>query len=657
MAARRLLADFVPRRWPVSLQPIVASPEWSPQASLRASQLFAGLDSTVLDDVEDCVEILTLASGDALFRQGDPGDALFVILSGRVRILVETGDGRMVRVAELGRGETVGEMAVISGEARSATVVAIRDSHLARLSRERFERLLVLHPVAITGAFSGKLVARLRNETSGAPRRGGRVRTFAVEGLSPDVALDEFCARFAAALERFGRVVHLTGRRVDAMLGRSGIAQTDEGAEEPALVERLCRLEQHHDFVLYQADAVVTGWTRRCRRQADFVLRVGNGGGEPPVTGVTRELAPPNDPLSETRYALVLQHPAETDRPAGTMRWLVATGARRHFHVRAGDQDTYDRMSRILVGRAVGLTLGGGFARGIAHAGVMRALDEAGVEIDLVGGASMGAVIGAQRALGWDVETIVRRTARLCSDSFSDLTLPFVAFHRGRKFSRAIADMVGDIQIEDLWVPFFCVSANLNRSELRIHERGSLAKALLASTRAPGLFPPIVYDGDLHVDGGVINNVPIDVMINFANQGIVVGVDVSPPHELTTIADYGVEVDGWRALWRRFTPFARSRAYMPSILLILMRTLEFGGVTLKQSLSQRADLYLRPPLLAFKRTDFALADRIAAVGYEHAVGEIRRWLATPLGDRGPCLRQPDDATAVDRAPEYLEVPA
>jgi predicted acylesterase/phospholipase RssA/CRP-like cAMP-binding protein len=609
-------------------------------ASLRTSRLFAGLDPAVLRDVEPRVEIRTLSSGDVLFRQGEEGDALYVVLGGRVRVIAENTAGETVQVAELGRGETVGEMAVISGEPRSATVYAVRDSHLARLGREQFEELVTLHPLPITSAFGSRLVERLRAETSGRLQGAARVRTIAVRALTHGAALAGFCARLAGALEPFGRVAHLSSERVDRLLASPGIAQADgDGAERLLLAEWLCRVEEDHDFVVFEADAGSTGWTRRCLRQADYVLLVADAGEAPPDRSVTRELLDVRDPRWDTRRALVLSHPAGTLRPTGTLRWLEATGVQRHFHVRSGDQETHDRVARILVGRAVGLTLGGGFARGIAHAGVMRALDEAGVPVDLVGGASMGAVIAAQRAIGWDYETIVRRTAQACSDSLNDLTFPFVAFHRGGKFSRAIAEMAGDIQIEDLWIPFFCVSANLNRSELRVHKRGSLAKALLASTRAPGVFPPIVYDGDLHVDGGVINNVPIDVMVPFSNGGLVVGVDVSPPHELKSIADYGVEVDGWHAFWRRFNPFSKSRAYVPSILLILMRTLEFGGITLKQALSERADLFLRPPLLPFKRTDFKLAESIAEVGYEHALAGVMRWLEDPRSsNRRPWVR-------------------
>jgi len=205
--------------------------------------------------------------------------------------------------------------------------------------------------------------------------------------------------------------------------------------------------------------------------------------------------------------------------PAGTGRWLDARRVEGYAHVRLRESADFDRAARLLTRRGIGLTLGGGFARGIAHLGIFRAMAEPGVAVDAVGGASMGAMIAALWALGWDAERILREVTAACAGAFGDLTFPFLAFKRGGKFSSAVRSLFGDVQIEDLWIPYFCISANLNRAELKVHTRGSLAKALLAATRAPGVFPPVIYEGELHVDGGVVNNVPVDLMRSFSNDG------------------------------------------------------------------------------------------------------------------------------------------
>jgi len=151
----------------------------------------------------------------------------------------------------------------------------------------------------------------------------------------------------------------------------------------------------------------------------------------------------------------------------------------------------------------------------------------------------------------------------------------------------------------------------------------------MSTTRAPGLFPPVVYDGELHVDAGVINNVPVDIMKVFSNEGITVGVDVSPPHELHPIHDYGDNVSGWKACWQRLSPFAKKNIYTPSILLVMIRTLEYTGVSYKGSRLKYADMYMHPEMLKFKRSDFHRASEILDAGYECARTNLLEWLSQP----------------------------
>jgi NTE family protein len=586
--------------------------------SLHLSNLFGDLDAEVVRDLEAELQMTTLRSGEILYRQGEPGDTLAVVVNGKLRVLARRESGEESAVAELGRGETVGEMAVVSGEARTATVMAIRDSNLAVLSREAFDRLLSKHPRAMTRMVADKLVTRLRNMTSGAAKPGKTVATLALLPVHDGLDLSAFAQALAKSLAPFGATLLLSSGVVDRALLREGAAQVEESdPRHLTMVEWLNRKELEHDFVLYQMDAGASAWSARCLRQADQVILVGNGGGDPAVCELERRILP-----SQQQILALIQN----DRtPSGTLAWLLPRSVERHHHVRLGESGDFDRMARFLTGRAVGIALGGGFARGLAHLGVLRAMADLGIPVDAFGGTSMGAMIGALWTQGWEYEKIVAETCAGCQDSFNDLTFPFVAFKQGKKFSDLMKSFYGERQIEDLFYPFFCVSANLNRAEVKVHTRGALAKAVLASTRAPAVFPPVVYDGELHVDGGVLNNVPVDIMKPFCNGGTVIGVDVSPPHELNLIADYGDGVSGWQAFKNRFSPFVKANTYVPSILLIVMRTVEFGGISFKRRASEAADIYLRPPLLRFKRTDFHAAAEIAQVGYQHAREQIEAW--------------------------------
>jgi predicted acylesterase/phospholipase RssA/CRP-like cAMP-binding protein len=593
--------------------------------ALHLSNLFETPDPDVLRDLESELEMFTLYGGEVLFRQGEPGDYFCIVISGRVRIVVSNERGEEIAITELGPGELVGEMAVVSSQPRTATVDAIRDSQLAKLTKAAFDHFMTRHAKPAVEMVSRKLAERLRDTTAGRIRRSRTISTIAVIPTHSSAPTAEFSKTLAAVLSKFGPTLHLTSAGVDEHLGQPGIAQTyQREGRNIRMVEWLSKQEIEHNYVLYEADPFLSPWTERSIRQADHVLVVGEGEGDPSLGEIETELLRPHDGRPVPRQWLVMAH--RSGNPSGTKRWLDVRNVERHCHVRLGEDSGFERLARLITGRGIGVTLGGGFARGLAHVGVFRAFADLGIPIDAIGGASMGALVGALWAMGWERERIVRETTEACSGAFGDLTFPFVAFKSGRKFSEAVRKLFGEIQIEDLWIPYFCISANLNRSELKLHAQGPLAKAILAATRAPGLFPPIVYGGELHIDGGIINNVPVDLMKIFCNEGITIGVDVSPPHELNPVYDYGDRVSGWNAFWRRCNPFANHHIYTPSILLVMIRTLEYTGISYKNVRLKLADIYMHPDLLKFKRTDFHLATGIVQAGYDCAREKILEWI-------------------------------
>ena len=257
----------------------------------------------------------------------------------------------------------------------------------------------------------------------------------------------------------------------------------------------------------------------------------------------------------------------------------------------------------MLTGQAVGLALGGGGARGLAHIGVIRAFQEAGVPIDMIGGTSMGAVIAAQHAMGLDFQTMVEVNRRgwIKMDPLKDKTLPIVALLSGKKLDRMLNMMFGDARIEDLWIKYFCVSVNLTQAETVINKSGSLKLAVRASAGIPAVAPALCDHGDLIVDGGVLNNLPADVMLNLSG-GKVIAVDVSPRRDLAVDPKFCELPSAWQILWSRINPLAES-VNVPSILAIMMRTLMLSSAHSANLVSKHVDLYLAPPI-----DDFGLFD-------------------------------------------------
>ncbi len=235
------------------------------------------------------------------------------------------------------------------------------------------------------------------------------------------------------------------------------------------------------------------------------------------------------DPQLGNRVELVLVHPVFREHPIDTTSWLALAPFARHHHVRRGSRPDIERAARRISRTGTGLVLGGGGARGLAHIGVLQAIEEFGVAVDDLGGSSMGAIMGALAAQGTDAGTMLEITARSLHHGRlqRDVAAPTVSVLRGRTLHRLFVETFGDRRIEDLWTGFFCTTVNLTRGELQIHTTGPIGCFALASGSVPGLFPPVVDDrGELHSDGGQLNNLPADVMRASAG-GTVVAVDVS----------------------------------------------------------------------------------------------------------------------------------
>jgi predicted acylesterase/phospholipase RssA len=285
------------------------------------------------------------------------------------------------------------------------------------------------------------------------------------------------------------------------------------------------------------------------------------------------------------------------------------TGARLHYHLRTGQPADIARLGRLLLGRGVGLALGGGGARGFAHIGVIQALLDAGIPIDAIGGTSMGAVLAAQYAAGLSAAGM-RETNRahwIKKNPLKDKTLPVVALLAGRRLDRMIEGMFGDLQIEDLWTPFFCVSAVITRAAMRGHRRGPLGRAARASMSLPGIAIPVHDAGSMLVDGGLMNNVPADIMAELC--GRVVAVDVSPEKDLVISSPYPPAASGWRLL------FGRKATNLPGIGAILMRSVMLSSSRHQAAIAGDADLYLRPPVDRFGMFQWDALDALADAGY------------------------------------------
>ena len=593
-------------------------------AFLLGIPLFAVLDEITRLELAEQLEPVHVAAGDVVLRQGDPGDGLFLVVSGRLRVSVAV-DGTERVLHDLGRGAIVGEIALLGKRPRSATVHAVRDSDLLWLRVSSFDALVERSP-ALLAEMAQLLVDRLltldrlvAKERPQAPPPASRTIAVAAAGKGTRAAA-MVAEQLAAQLARSSSVFLVNADVVARHLG-PGAAQRGPGDPGRAeLTGWLHAVERDHDHVIYQPDREDTPWSRLCLGQSDVVLLAASAGDDPSVGAVeARALS-----TGTLRCELVLLHPAQ---PSATARWLKGRPVADHHHLRTGRPGDVARLARMITGTGCGLVLGGGGARGLAHLGVIRALEEAGVPIDVVGGTSIGAIMGALCAQDLDHAERVQRLRDIVRDgrrAFNP-TLPLVAWSSGRRADRLLAEHLGPEPIEDLPLRFFCVSANLTLAEEVIHERGPLWPGVRASLSLPGLFPPVYAAGDLLIDGGALDNVPVGVMRGRIGNGHIVAVDVSPEVEPPTVPPFEGGMSGWRVLGRRLNPLAPAQPF-PNVVDILSRSTGLSQVRHRRAAldDHRIDLLLRPPVAEVGTLDFKGGVALIKAGYRHAAQALAK---------------------------------
>jgi predicted acylesterase/phospholipase RssA/CRP-like cAMP-binding protein len=544
-------------------------------------------------------------------------DDLLVVVSGRLRRHAPAGE--TVAVAHLGPGSVLGEHALLGSPADGASLMAVRDSVVAALPPQPLLELVAQRPQ--------ELVVPVMKVAAGLGTTRREVdRTIVVAVTSAD-AHPALVGDLARAVGTLGATQALDSAWVDTQLARPGIAQAEPGdPREVRLVELQAHLERDRCYLVLQPDREDTAWSRRVLREGDVLALVTSPDpDEAERAQVARVLAAAGP---ATLRVLVQLHPATQQRPTGTAALVAGWGVDHVLHARQGSSCDVQRVARVLAGRPVALVLGGGGAKGMASLGVYQAMAQLGIPLDIVGGTSMGSAFAAGMAQGLTPDEATEAAARLMSNVL-DYTIPVVSLLKGERASEAIAAQFGGWDIEDMWLPFFCVSTNLTRGRQMVHRAGDVVTAVRASVAIPGAFPPVPVDGDLLVDGGVTNNLPVDVMRRLHPSAEVIAVEGAPAMGPRAKADYGLSVSGWQALR---ASVGHQRTY-PGVMAVLMRSMITGSMHQRDAVVQggAVDLLLDMDLRGVGLMDFHRARDVARIGYEQAMPRLEGWLE----GRGP----------------------
>jgi NTE family protein len=537
--------------------------------------------------------LMALPGGTPLVQAGETVQALYRLTAGRlaeVEPLAE-GGGRLLTVHR--PGALIGGAQLLGDGRFATTITALRDSELQAISADRAAILLRDQPDLLAEVARAAL-ARLRAPAP-ADRRKSSILGFVA--VCDSIPMRELVERLATAMRALGAEV--------AVLG----AEADDSS--PGYIHAL---EVEHDFVLMAAEHRDANFTAWCGRQIDRLILV--AGADTPL---------PDGPIDFAAAAIrnqrlidfVLVQPTGTRRPRKSDRWLDAAPASRLFQIRDGDPGDLARLARIYTGNSIGLALSGGGARAYAHVGVARALAELGVPIDFVAGTSMGAVIAAGLAMGWEDEEMDRRIRRAFVESspLSDIAFPILAMTRGRMVDQRLETHFDHVQIADLWRPFTCVSTDLTTGGMHIHRRGSLRRALRASLSLPGILPPVVEKGHVLVDGALVRNLPTD-LVREQHDGVTIGVDVANAAGLMP-DDLLLRPSGWR--WLTSGAWLRG----PPIVSVLIRSATLPSVA---SAAQARDdvVEITPRIQGVGLQDWRSYDAAVDSGYRAAMAAADR---------------------------------
>ncbi|GAA5864459.1 hypothetical protein JCM1840_000507 [Sporobolomyces johnsonii] len=657
-----------------------------------AKRLISLLSPLVLH-IDSALDWMHVSAGQVIYRPGDEADSFYIVLNGRLRSITERQGGGVQVQAEYGQGESVGELDCITASPRPSTLHAIRDTELARMPMTLFNAISVHHPLVTIqisriiasrlrnqvmreGMMGGSLPKEIGNNPGMMDGLVGKnnfnLKTVAILPTNRHVPVSEFASKLHQALESIGAPTsYLNQATVMQVLGRHAFSRMGQ----LKLAGWLAETEQKYRIVLYVADTAVSApWTQTCIRQADCILVVADGGADSSLGEHEKLLV---GMKTTARKELVLLHSERYVAPGTTRPWLRnRPWIHAHHHVemigatpeinraaldnpaavialrkiaarvelqiskykktvprpvpqRAPGLSDFARLARRLCGKSIGVVLGGGGARGISHIGVLRALADRNIPVDMIGGTSIGSFIGGLYAKEGDLVSTFGRAKRFSGRMstlwriLTDLTYPVVAYTTGHEFNRGIYKSFYDTHIEDMWLPFFCNTTNITHSRMDVHTSGYAWRYVRASMSLAGLLPPLCDEGNMLVDGGYVDNLPVSVMLA-QGAASVFAIDVGAVDD-TDPRNYGESVSGWWLLLQRWNPFGGA-PNIPSITEIQARLTYVSSVkTLEEAKNTPGVLYMRMPVTQFGTMEFKRFNEILEVGSKFATDLLSEW--------------------------------
>ncbi|PHH58084.1 patatin-like phospholipase family protein [Coxiella burnetii] len=441
---------------------------------------------------------VNLQSGETLFYQRDDSLFLYILIKGKLISELSTASQEKIIVGTINPIETVGELGSLSGEPRSLTVKAATDSVVLELPNKIFKEFCQEYPAILTDISKFIVDRSLQIIKIMAQEEARKVNLIfpLLQKTSLNLSTEILETKFNEIFFRHQEVYYTN--------------------EQKSEINKTLQIDEIKPVSIFLKSWDSFLFTEVIDRLACVYLVVES---EQPAhfDQDTKKIIQDIQRLPNVRLELILLQPENIDQPKNTKKWLEKFDFDLHHHLQLNQSDSWARLIRFMTGKATALVLGGGGARGFSHFGTLKALRENNIPIDAIGGTSVGSVVAACYAMTQDCnETmkLLQDLKRAAKHSFSlrNLTWPFISLFSSHPLTTLLMSTFGSTRIEDLWIPFFAIFANLVDKDEFVQKRGLLWEAVRSSSSLPGIYPPIVKKGKLLLDGGLINNLPVDTM-------------------------------------------------------------------------------------------------------------------------------------------------
>jgi NTE family protein len=540
---------------------------------------------------------LTLSAGKILFTQSETSDSVYYLIDGHLECF--SSDTFTKKVASLRSGEMVGEMGVIAGETRGMTVRSTRDSTLLKIDKDIFINFFQKSPELLT-VLAQTMAKRLRQMIMNLQEAHYEFKNIGIVALSADLSFEKMREIFNLhiALDH----VHLYEHQ-------------DFESSKMELTPFFSECEEHDGINLFFSKSSEEDWSHAVLNHVDYIYLVTK-------EGAWSMIDP--DILSRIRQRpcdLVIFH--STEGPyTDTAKFYLRYPFKRHHHITNTRAD-YERLYRFLTGQAIGLVISGGGFRGFAHYGLVKALFEARVPIDFIGGSSMGAAIGALLAMKFDWQSFdvlfnqsMQELKRV--SLWKHITYPALSLLSGATLTGMIKKIYGAYQIEDLSLNFYCIVANLSKTRKDVKRSGELWEWLRASTAIPGALPPLEKNGSVYVDGGVCTNLPVlDMREVLDNVGKIIAFDIRiPPFGQDNYTFPPVLT--LKDLLAYKLGFAKNRYVFPALIDVVMEASFINQYIYDTQGARGADIMVAPDTSSVGFSQSKNSDSLIQMAYELA---------------------------------------